>query len=56
MRSDLRALEVHLRLQAHRAAAALVDFEALSQSIAAFDFAKAATQCEQMMQKLERVS
>ena len=56
MRSDLRALEVHLRLQAHRAAAALADFEALSQSIAAFDFAKAATQCEQMMQKLERVS
>ena len=55
MRSDLRALEVHLRLQAHRAVVALVDFDALSESIAAFDFAKAATQCEQMMRKLEPV-
>jgi PAS domain S-box-containing protein len=51
--SDLQALEVHSALQANKAAQALAGFRALSQSIAVFDFVKAAHQCEQMMQKLE---
>jgi hypothetical protein len=51
--SDLRALQVHSGLQVNRCAVALDGFEALSQSIASFDFVTAAAQCEQMMQTLQ---
>ena len=47
--SDLRALEVHSGLQADKAVVAMGGFDALSQSIASFDFASAATQCQQLM-------
>ena len=46
--SDLRALEVYTRLQRDAAVIASDGFDALSQSIAAFDFVQAATQCDQL--------
>ena len=47
--SDLRALEVHSALQANKTVVTMGGFDALSQSIASFDFAIAATQCQELM-------
>ena len=47
--SDLRALEVHSALQANKTVVTMGGFDALSQSIANFDFAIAATQCQELM-------
>jgi signal transduction histidine kinase/DNA-binding response OmpR family regulator/HPt (histidine-containing phosphotransfer) domain-containing protein len=48
--SDLRALETHAGLQVNKAVATLEGFDALSQSIARFDFASAAAHCAQLLQ------
>ena len=50
--SDLRALEAHSGLQINKALVALDGFDALSQTIAAFDFAGAVLQCEQVLRGL----
>jgi CheY-like chemotaxis protein/HPt (histidine-containing phosphotransfer) domain-containing protein len=50
--SDLRALEVHSGLQSKKDIVTLDGFDALSQSIAAFDFVSGAKNCEQVMQGL----
>jgi CheY-like chemotaxis protein len=50
--SDLRALEAHSGLQINKALVALDGFDALSQSIAAFDFANAVLQCELVLRGL----
>jgi CheY-like chemotaxis protein/HPt (histidine-containing phosphotransfer) domain-containing protein len=50
--SDLRALEVHSGLQIKKDVVALNGFDALSLSIAAFDFVSGVKHCEQVMQGL----
>jgi CheY-like chemotaxis protein/HPt (histidine-containing phosphotransfer) domain-containing protein len=50
--SDLRALEIHSVLQANRSVMSMDGFDALSQSIAKFDFTSAASQCRQILQGL----
>jgi HPt (histidine-containing phosphotransfer) domain-containing protein len=53
IRSDLKALDVHARVQAASAASGTKGFAELEQSVKNFDFAKAAAQCERLLLALQ---